>query len=69
MNDVQQIIEKKGERSCQINFARQDEMLFAQFLLDKDILTDEQLAAFSNTFSEGYRDFIIWEHENELLNN
>ena len=63
MYDVDQIIEKKGETVSQYKFACEDKLAFAEFLFEKDLLSDEQLDAYSKGYSEEYRNFIIDSHE------
>ena len=67
MNNVEQIIEKKGDTVSQYTFACEDKLAFAEFLFEKDLLTDEQLDAYSKGYSEEYRNFIIDVHQQELI--
>ena len=65
MNNLNTIMEKHGDSSF-YNFACDDKLEFVEFLFEKDLITDEQLAEYANTYSEQYTDFVIDTHENEL---
>jgi len=51
----------------QYQFACENEELLIDFLLSKDLITEDQLDQFANRFSEKFNDFVIDVHEQEKM--
>jgi len=48
-------------------FGCENEELLIDFLLSKDLITEDQLNQFANLYSEKFNDFVIDVHEQEIM--